>query len=129
MVFNLASYQRLLMEDFLREGGQIEQREFVHSRQLAGLPERTIVNCTGYGARALFGDESIIPVRGQTARLVPQPEVDYALILRGHNMVMVPRRDGLLVAAQGLHDFNNADTGVDRALSEEAVRRLAAVFT
>jgi hypothetical protein len=128
MVFNLASYQRLLMDDFLREGGEIEQREFSHPRQFAGLRERTIVNCTGYGARALFGDDSIIPVRGQTARMVPQPEVDYALILRGRNMVMVPRRDGLLVAAQGPHDFNNADTSVDRALSEEAVRRLAAVF-
>ena len=42
----------------------------------AALPERTIVNCTGYGARALFGDELLIPVRGQIARLVPQPEVD-----------------------------------------------------
>src|SRR6185436_6868502 len=34
MVFNLASYQRLLMEDFLREGGQIEQRDFVHAASL-----------------------------------------------------------------------------------------------
>jgi hypothetical protein len=128
MVFNLASYQRLLMDDFLRAGGEIEQRDFVHARQLAGLRERTIVNCTGYGARALFGDDSVVPIRGQTARLVPQPEVDYALIWRGHNMVMVPRRDGLLVAANGPHDFNNADTSVDRTASEQAVRRLAEAF-
>lgn len=128
MVFNLASYQRLLMEDFLREGGEIEQRDFVHARQIAGLRERTIVNCTGYGARALFGDKSIIPVRGQTARMIPQPEVDYAMFWRGHNVSMVPRRDGLLVQAQGAHDFNNEDTGVDRTLSEDAVRRLAGAF-
>jgi glycine/D-amino acid oxidase-like deaminating enzyme len=128
MVFNLASYQRLLMEDFLREGGEIEQRDFLHARQIAGLRERTVVNCTGYGARALFGDKSIIPVRGQTARLIPQPEVDYALFWRGHNVAMVPRRDGLLVQAQGPHDFDNDDTRVDRALSEDAVRRLAEAF-
>ena len=128
MVFNLASYQRLLMDDFLREGGYIEQRDFVHPRQLAGLPERTVVNCTGYGARALFGDTSIVPVRGQTARLMPQPEVDYALFMRGKNVAMVPRRDGILVQAQGRNDYDNDDTRVDRAQTEDAVRRLATAF-
>ncbi|WP_323740954.1 FAD-dependent oxidoreductase [Caenimonas koreensis] len=128
LVFNLATYQRLLMDDFLREGGEIEQRDFVHARQIAGLRERTIVNCTGYGAKALFGDKSIVPVRGQTARLIPQPQVDYALYWRGHNLAMVPRRDGLLVQAQGPHDYNNEDTQVDRALSEDAVRRLAGLM-
>lgn len=128
MTFNIASYQRLLVDDFLRAGGEIVQRVFEHPRQFADLRERTIVNCTGHGARALLGDTTIIPVRGQTARLVPQAEVDYALNYRGHNLVMVPRRDGLLVAAQGAHDFGNDDTQVDRALSQAAVERLAAVF-
>jgi glycine/D-amino acid oxidase-like deaminating enzyme len=128
MSFNLASYQRLLLEDFLREGGEIEQREFVHPRQFASLRERTIVNATGYGARALWGDASIVPVRGQTARLVPQPEVRYGLILRGGNLVVVPRADGLLVQAQGEHDFGNDNTQPDRALSDAAVDRLARLF-
>jgi glycine/D-amino acid oxidase-like deaminating enzyme len=128
MTFNIASYQRLLLDDFHRDGGEIVQREFSHPRQFAGLPERTVVNCTGYGARALLGDDSIIPVRGQTARLVPQPAVDYMLAYRGHNLMMVPRRDGLLVQAQGAHDFGNADTAADRALSEAAVERLASLF-
>ncbi|MES2948331.1 MAG: FAD-dependent oxidoreductase [Pseudomonadota bacterium] len=128
MTFNIASYQRLLVDDFLRAGGEIVQRTFEHPRQFSDLRERTVVNCTGYGARALLGDTSIIPVRGQTARLVPQAEVDYALIYRGHNLVMVPRRDGLLVAAQGAYDFNNNDTDVDRALSHAAVERLAGLF-
>ncbi len=128
MTFNIASYQRLLMEDFLREGGQIVQREFAHPSQFAELKEHTIVNCTGYGARALLGDDSIIPVKGQTAKLVPQPEVNYALSYRGHNLVVVPRRDGLLVAAQGEKDFGNSDTTVDRALSDAAVQRLASLY-
>ena len=129
MAFNLASYSRLLMDDFFREGGEIEQREFTSPRQLAGLKERTVVNATGFGARALFGDESIVPVRGQTARLVPQPEVNYGLIYRGHNLFVMPRRDGILVQAQGEHDFGNDDTLPDRASSEAAVERLAALFT
>ncbi len=128
MTFNISSYQRLLVDDFLRAGGEIVQRTFDHPRQFADLREHTIVNCTGYGARALLGDTSIIPVRGQTARLVPQPEVDYLLVYRGHNLFVLPRRDTLLVQAQGAHDFNNDDTHVDRAQSVAAVERLAALF-
>ena len=128
MTFNIRPYQRLLMEDFFREGGEIVTRDFNDARELAGLPERTIVNCTGYGARALFRDDTLIPVRGQIARLVPQPEVDYMVAWRGHNLMVVPRRDGLLVQAQGEHDFNNPDRSIDRAMSEAAVARLAALF-
>lgn len=128
LVFHIRPYQRLLLEDFLREGGELVQRDFHDPRQFAGLRERTIVNCTGYGARALFGDESLIPVRGQTARLIPQPELDYVLQWRGHNLMVVPRHDGVLVQAQGEHDFGNGDTTVDRAMSEAAVERLASLF-
>jgi glycine/D-amino acid oxidase-like deaminating enzyme len=129
LTFNLATYSRLLVDDFLREGGEIVHREFQSPRQLAGLKERTIVNATGYGARALFNDKTLVPVRGQTARLVPQPEVNYSLIYRGHNLVVVSRRDGLLVQAQGPHDYDNEDITPDRALTDDAVKRLAALFT
>ena len=128
LVFNLSAYSRLLMDDFLREGGDIQHRDFESLGQLAALPERVVVNATGYGARALCGDESLVPVRGQTARLIPQPEVRYGLIHRGHNLVMVPRREGLLVQAQGEGDFGNADDRPDRAMSEAAVLRLARLF-
>jgi len=128
MTFNIASYQRMLMDDFEREGGEFETREFKHPREFGGLRESVIVNCTGYGARELLGDDSIIPVRGQTARLVPQPEVDYMLSYRGHNLIAVPRRDGLLIATQEAHDFNNPDARIDRAVSEGAVERLGQLF-
>jgi len=128
MVFNLAAYSRLLIDDFMRDGGEIEQRDFASPRQFASLKEATVINATGYGARALLGDESIIPVRGQTARLVPQPEVNYGLVHRGHNLWVVPRRDGILVQAQASGDFGNADTVPDRSASEAAVARLAALF-
>ena len=128
MTFNIASYQRMLMDDFLREGGEIETREFFHPREFGSLREPLVINCTGYGARALLGDESILPVRGQTARLVPQPEVDYMLSYRGHNLIAIPRRDGILVATQEAGDFGNADASVDRGVSERAVERLAALF-
>lgn len=128
LVFNIPAYQRLLLDDFARDGGELVQRELRQLRELARLPERLVVNCTGDGARTLLADASLTPVRGQTARLIPQPEVDYAVIYRGRNVVALPRRDGLLVAAMGEHDFGNADLRPDRAHSEDAVRRLAGLF-
>jgi glycine/D-amino acid oxidase-like deaminating enzyme len=128
VVFNIRAYQRLLLEDFYREGGQVVRREFRSAREWAGLPEGVVVNCTGIAARQLVGDTGLVPVRGQVARLIPQPEVDYALIYRGHNLVMVPRREGLLVQAQAETDFGNTDERPDRALSDAAVRELAALY-
>lgn len=128
LVFNIPAYQRLLLDDFARDGGELVQREFRQPRDFARLPERLVVNCTGDGARTLLGDMGMTPVRGQTARLIPQPEVDYALIYRGQNVVALPRRDGLLVAAMGEHDFGSEDLRPDRAHSEDAVRRLATLF-
>ena len=41
---------------------------------------KVVINATGYGARTLLKDESIIPVRGQIAWLIPQLEVNYRVI-------------------------------------------------
>ena len=128
MVFNLMAYSRLLMEDFLELGGTIETRVFESPAQFADLREKTVVNATGYGARALLGDDSLVPVRGQTARLVPQPDVDYGLSWGGHNLFVVPRADGLLVQSQEPADYGNADGVPDRAISVAAVERLASLY-
>ncbi|KRG43715.1 D-amino acid oxidase [Stenotrophomonas panacihumi] len=128
MTFNITAYSRLLMDDFLANGGTLHTREFESPRQFADLREKVVFNATGYGARALLGDDSIVPVRGQTARLVPQPEVDYSLFWRGHNLNVIPRRDGILVQAQRDDDYDNPDITPDRALSEQAVAQLAKLF-
>jgi hypothetical protein len=128
MVFNISAYSRMLMDDFLRAGGEIETREFGSPREFASLKEKTVINATGYGARALLGDESLVPVRGQIARLVPQPEVTYGLSYRNHNLSVVPRRDGIIVQAQAAGDFGNPDATPDRAAAEAAVLRLAGLF-
>jgi glycine/D-amino acid oxidase-like deaminating enzyme len=128
LTFNLPAYTRLLLNDFLLGGGTLEVRSFEHPRQFASLRERTIVNATGYGARALFGDHTLVPVRGQTARLIPQPDARYGVTWAGHNVAAVSRRDGILVQAQAEGDFGSADTTVDRAASVAAVERLARLF-
>ncbi|MBV8157060.1 MAG: FAD-binding oxidoreductase, partial [Dyella sp.] len=128
LMFNISSYANLLMSEYLAAGGKIEIREFTHADDLQKLPERTLVNATGYGARALFNDESVIPVRGQTARLVPQPEVTYGLRMK--DISVVPRSDGIMVQVIGdAGNFNNPDITPRRADSEAAVRELADLMT
>ncbi len=129
MMFNLAAYQRLLFADFLASGGQIRIEEFHTPADLVRIREKTLINATGYGARALFGDQSIVPVRGQLARTIPDPQVDYGLIYNG--VAFVPRRDGLVFQVIGANDyygFNDESTAADRAEAELAVRTIAALF-
>ena len=52
-------------------GGRIAVRRFATPADLAALPERLVFNCTGLGARELFGDTELRPVRGQLAVLLP----------------------------------------------------------
>jgi hypothetical protein len=129
LMFNLSSYQRILLQDFGALGGRIEIAEFKTPADLARVTEKTLVNCTGYGARALLGDDSIVPVRGQLTRLISQPDANYGL--RYRNIAFLPRRDGLLLQAVGENDYygyNNESALPDRAEAEQAVTTIASLF-
>jgi D-amino-acid oxidase len=95
MYVETGRYLRQMMRDFLVWGGRFEIRSFTTPAELAALPERLIFNCTGLGARALFGDAELQPARGQLAILLPQPEVRYAFT--GEAGYMFPRPDGIVL--------------------------------
>jgi glycine/D-amino acid oxidase-like deaminating enzyme len=129
MMFNLSSYTRMLMAEFAANGGKIEITEFHTPQDFAKLKEKTLINATGYGARELLGDQSVVPVRGQLARLIPQPEVSYGLFYQG--ISFVPRRDGLVFQAVGDSDYYGYDDPTalpDRAEAERAVNTIAGLF-
>ena len=129
LMFNLAAYTRTLLADFTANGGKIQIAEFHAPDEFARLKENTLVNATGYGARALFGDQSITPVRGQLARMIPQADVSYGLFYK--NVGFVPRRDGLVFQVVGDNDYYGYDdetTVPDRAEAERAVNTIASLF-
>ena len=126
LIFNISALTHMLISDFLLAGGTIETREFEKPGDLMKLREKTIVNCTGYGARALFGDETVTPVRGQIVRLIPQPEVTYGLTYS--NFYMLPRRDALILQSQATGDFGSTDITPDRAAAEQTVQTLAEIM-
>ena len=129
MTFNVADYSRQLLNDFLVAGGAIETREFHTPVDLAMLPQRVIVNSTGYAARQLFSDESIVPVRGQIAWLIPQEGVNYGI--NYGNLNVLARRDGIVIQpSPGGEDFgwNDDNETPDRAAAEAGVRELQALY-
>ena len=83
-----------LLHDIQTAGGRVQVRSFATPADLALLAERLVINCTGLGARDLFGDTELQPVRGQLAILLPQPEVRYAFTGQGY---MFPRPDGIIL--------------------------------
>jgi len=58
-----------LMGELKRSGVRLRRREFAGKDDFAKLKENIIVNCTGYGARALMNDEDVIPKRGHLVML------------------------------------------------------------
>lgn len=95
MMVETPAYLRKMVEDVRIAGAEIVVREFRDASDIAGLPERVVINCTGLGAGALFGDAGIMPMRGQLAILLPQAEVDYNVLANG--LYMFGRRDGIVL--------------------------------
>jgi D-amino-acid oxidase len=128
MQFNVAELAHRLEAEFLAHGGRIETRTFNTPADLTTLSEKIVVNCTGYGARALFEDKELIPVRGQIAWLAPQPEANYGLHFRG--VTVLSRPDGIVVQATR-NDMNGVgidDETPDRAEANATIGLVAPLF-
>jgi len=127
--FNAADYSRQLMNDFLIAGGAMETREFQSPQDVASAPQKVVVNCPGYGGRTLWSDESIVPVRGLIAWLIPQPDAHYSLLYK--ELMVVARRDGIVVQPiPGGDDFgwNDASEAPNAKDAEAGVLLLKELF-
>jgi glycine/D-amino acid oxidase-like deaminating enzyme len=129
LMFNIADYAHTLMSDFLIAGGRFERREFHAPSEIAALPQKVVINCPGYGARALWRDESLVPVRGQIAWLMPQPEVDYGVYFG--EMGVLSRRDGIVLQmfdGGDMRGYGDDNETVDPAEAQTAVTRVAELY-
>jgi glycine/D-amino acid oxidase-like deaminating enzyme len=105
-------YLENLMRDFTLFGGHIVMRKFETPRDLMMLREPIVMNCTGLGARELFGDQELVPLKGQLTVMVPQPEVQY------HTNGGVPPVPG---ASLGIHMMARSDGIVLGGTSQRGV--------
>jgi glycine/D-amino acid oxidase-like deaminating enzyme len=118
--FEPSIYLDALMHDVVEFGGHIVVRAFDTRRDLASLTEPVIVNCTGLGAKTLFGDDELVAVKGQLSVLVPQPEVTYTVA------GMMPRRDGIVLGHVSQRGVWSLD--VDEAERKRVVDRAIEFF-
>ncbi len=125
MLIEPAIYLNALIRDFHLAGGRIVIREFASPREVAGLREELIFNCTGLGARELFGDTELTPIRGQLVVLLPQPEVDYCTTGPGE-IYMFPRHDGILLGGSFGRGESNLEP--DPAITERILRENGRLF-
>jgi D-amino-acid oxidase len=101
-----------LVRDFQLWGGRIVVRKFDTPRELAALREPIVINCTGLGAKDLFGDQELLPLKGQLTVLTPQSEVNY------HTNGGVPPVPG---ASLGIHMMARSDGIVLGGTSQRGV--------
>jgi len=118
-------YLAALMQDFEIAGGKVVVRELHDSSEIAALPEKLVFNCTGLGAKALFNDAELTPVKGQLSFLLPQPEVQYSVVYGG-GLYMFSRHDGVLLG--GTHDEGNWSLDVDNQVRDQIVAKQREFF-
>ncbi len=129
-------YLDALMHDVALFGGKIVIRRFESPRDLMALPEQVIVNCTGLGAKALFNDPELVPLKGQLTVMIPQTDVTYST--NGGSTIpappggglfihMMPRSDGIVLGGTSQRDVWTMD--VDEAERKRIVDSHIQVFS
>ena len=117
-------YLPAMLTDVRIAGGKIVVRELHGLDEIRALPETLVFNCTGLGAKALFNDAEMTPIRGQLTFLVPQPEVTYATLYE--NTYMFSRRDGVLLG--GTHETGDWNLQLDKATKAAILAKQAELF-
>lgn len=123
LIFNISAYVQTLLGEITSLGGRLVYKEFHRASDFMSLPQKTIVNATGLGAKKLFKDEAMVPVRGQLTFLIPDPSIGYSF--SNNDAYVIPRRDGLVVGANRNGKYGSFDLGVDPKQSFDAVAAIA----
>lgn len=125
MLIEPSVYLSTLLSEVRAAGARLRVRPFSNASEILQLPHSHLFHSSGLGARKLFGDEELIPVKGQLSVLMPQPAIDYNLIAPG-NLYMFPRSDGIILG--GTFERNQADLTPDPEVARQLVERHRSLF-
>ncbi|MEQ9314758.1 MAG: FAD-dependent oxidoreductase [Henriciella sp.] len=105
-MIDMSLYLPHLMQEARELGVVFYTQKFEAPEQLMALTQPVIVNCTGLGAGALFGDTAVHPVWGQLVRLHPQPEINYSYVAHGEDgmLYMFPRETSIVLGGDRRRD-------------------------
>jgi len=125
-----SAYLPRLMQDLREAGGGIVVREIRNLDEVVAMDEPVVFNCTGLGARDLFGDAELVPVRGQLVFMPADERVDYCTHGSGEGlMYMFPRADGILLGGTYERGATHleADAGTTARIVREHQRQAQAM--
>ena len=110
--------------DLRNRGVTFVDRHFVSRADiLATLTQNIIANCTGMGAKELFNDSQMQPIKGQLAMLPPQQNLKYLYSGDGY---LFPRSDHVVIG--GTYEPNPVDEEPDPSVCKDVVKYMAAHF-
>jgi glycine/D-amino acid oxidase-like deaminating enzyme len=117
-------YLAAMLDSFRAASGTFVVRTILDRNDIAKLPEKLAFNCTGMGAKDIFQDDELTPVRGQLTYLKPQPEITYAV---SHDeLYMLPRTDGILLG--GTYELGMASLAPNMVKQRKILARHKAFF-
>ncbi len=106
-----------LISDLKMAGVEFERKVISDIQQLQNLKESVIFNCCGLGARDLFSDQNLIPIKGQLVLLKPKAGMEYIALHRGY---VFCRRDAIVLG--GSYEKNVFDTNIDPMVSKKILQ-------
>jgi D-amino-acid oxidase len=125
MLIEPSIYLSRMLADIRLASGTIKVRAFEDRRDIAQLPEKLAFNCTGLASKMLFNDDELTPMKGQLTFLLPQPEVQYAVL--ADDLYMFSRTDGILLG--GTHEEGIWSLEPDLAKTQEIISRHKSLFS
>ncbi len=113
-----------LMNEFKNAGGKILQKE-VRSPDEFLSEDTIIINCTGMGAKKLFNDDAMIPVKGQVVMM--DVHLNIPIILdESEPTYMVQRKDGCIIG--GTREENVFTETTDEETLKNILQRASKFF-
>ena len=126
-------YETLLIEPpiFLKKLDQelrdknveFKRRTFTNVASVLALAENIIVNCTGLGAKDIWSDNDLHPIKGHLALLKPQPPLTYLFSRNGY---LFPRADAVVIG--GTYRFGDDTTNAEPDVIQQLVDHMRGVF-
>jgi D-amino-acid oxidase len=125
-VIDTSVYMDWLVQQFLRDGGQIEVREFQELSQAVQLAP-IVVNCSGLGARELARDSGVYPIRGQILRVERHGLEKFALDHDpgGGTTYVIPRLNDCVLG--GTREEHSEELAINTQQSADIQRRALAL--
>ena len=116
-------FLKKLDQDLRDKNVEFKRRTFTNVASVLALAENIVVNCTGLGAKDIWSDNDLHPIKGHLALLKPQPPLTYLFSRNGY---LFPRADAVVIG--GTYRFGDDTTNAEPDVIQQLVDHMRGVF-